>query len=116
MKLDFTDSHLTIIVAPVDLRSGYARLAVLARALVHVDVETGSDVVAFVNKDRTLCKLIWRDDKGACLLTRRLHRGRFERLLAHVSAPNPGQQFCAQDFARFFNGEPIFERRERLII
>ena len=36
MKMDFSNAHLTIVVAPIDLRAGFLRLATIAECLLGI--------------------------------------------------------------------------------
>ncbi len=114
MKMDFSNAHLTIVVAPIDLRAGFLRLATIAECLLGIPVTKGGHFVAFIGKHRQICKVIWCDNKGSCLLTRKLHTGRFEQLLVKVKADNSSVQLTAAEFESFLDGEPIFERPQGL--
>ena len=108
MNVDFTRGHLTIVVSPVDLRAGYRRLSLIARTLLGIAVEDGGHFVAFVSRDRALCKVIWSDEAGSSVLTRRLHRGRFERFLVEASRPEIKRTMTPKDFIDFLDGRKIF--------
>lgn len=41
MKMDFSNAHLTIVVAPIDLRAGFLRLATIAECLLGIPVTKG---------------------------------------------------------------------------
>ena len=110
MRIDFAQGHLTIVVAPIDLRAGFSRLATIAKCLLGIPVTKGGHFVAFISKQRKVCKVIWCDSKGSCMLTRKLNAGRFERLLIKVQADNSGVQLTAAEFESFLDGEPVFER------
>ena len=86
-NLDLSRASITVVVAPVDLRSGFPKLATIAECLLQIPVSEGKHVVAFVSRHRKICKVIWCDDRGSCVLTRRLNEGRFEQFL--IKAPNP---------------------------
>lgn len=95
MKMDFSNAHLTIVVAPIDLRAGFLRLATIAECLLGIHVTKGGHFVAFIGKHRQIRKVIWCDNKGSCLLTRKLNTGRFEQLLVKVKADNSRVQRTA---------------------
>ena len=38
MKFDFSESQITLVVAPVDMRAGFSRLASMAEAFLGIDV------------------------------------------------------------------------------
>ena len=110
MKMDFSNAHLTIVVAPIDLRAGFLRLATIAECLLDIPVTKGGHFVAFISKQRKVCKVIWCDNKGSCLLTRKLNTGRFEQLLVKVQANSSGVKLTAAEFEGYLDGEPVFER------
>ncbi len=78
MNFDFSNGRITIVVAPVDMRSGYDRLASIARSILGIDVDRGGEFILFASKSAKVCKMIWRmiwrDEEGTSVLTRRLHR------------------------------------------
>lgn len=90
MKMDYSIARLTIVVAPIDLRAGFMRLTTIAKCLLGIPVTKGGHLVAFIGKHRQICKVIWCDNKGSCLLTRKLNTGRFEQFLVKVKADNSG--------------------------
>ena len=110
MKLDFSNMHITLLVAPIDMRAGYGRLAILAQSLLGIDVGNKKDVVVFVSKRRQIAKLIWADDAGVCVLMRRLNAGRFEAFMTRVdeSAKKP---MTLKDLHRFLDGERLYVHR-----
>ncbi len=111
MKLKFSDMRITLVVAPYDMRSGYHRLAQIANALFDIDVNAGGDLVAFISRDRGVCKVIWSDEHGTALLVRRLHVGRFESFLQEVET-NPCKRFTTTDLESFLDGVPLKTRRK----
>ena len=62
MKMDFSNAHLTIVVAPIDLRAGFLRLATIAECLLGIPVTKVGHFVAFIGKHRQICKVIWCDN------------------------------------------------------
>ena len=114
MRVDFSAARLTVVVAPVDMRAGFAKLATIAESLLQIPVTSSGHYVAFVSKHRKLCKVIWCDDSGSCLLTRRLNEGLFERFLVRVDESGSGLPLTATEFERFLDGDPVYEHLERL--
>lgn len=108
MNFDFTSGRITIVVAPIDMRSGYARLSFYASAVLDIDVDKGEDFVVFISRRRQIVKMIWRDERGSAVLTRRLNTGRFEQFL--VRANQNTVALTADDLMSFLDGEPIFEK------
>lgn len=113
MKLDFSKMRITLLVAPIDMRAGYSRLAILAQSLLGIDVGNKKDVVVFVSKRRQIAKLIWADDAGVCVLMRRLNVGRFEAFMTRVdeSAEKP---LTLKDLHRFLDGERLYVHKTRV--
>ena len=110
MNFDFKRGRITIVIAPVDLRSGFSRLASLALNQLNIQVSRGKDFVVFISRGNNLCKMIWADECGANMLTRRLHAGRFERFLARLDEPAT-KVFSFDDLCKFLDGKPIMVRR-----
>lgn len=114
MKLDFSNCKITLVVAPIDMRAGFNRLALLADAFLGIDVLQGQDVVIFLSKRRKIAKIIWADSKGTSVVTRRLHVGCFESFLARNSGP-ASKDFTMEDLMSFLDGEPILVRRSTIL-
>lgn len=113
MNLDFSNMRLTVVVAPVDMRSGFRRLSFLASTVLDIDVESGGELVVFVSRDRGIVKAIWSDQRGNVLLSRRLHAGRFERLLGKISGAAV-QSVTAEELMKFLDGERLMVPRTEL--
>jgi len=86
MKFDML-GRISVVLAPVDLRAGYQSLSSIAASILGINVDKGGEFVLFVSRRGNVCKMIWADDRGSSVLTRRLHHGRFERFLAKLDAP-----------------------------
>lgn len=63
--------------APLDLRRSFDGLLAVARQELDEDVLSGS-MFLFVNRKRTLTKIVFWDRTGWCVLAKRLERGTFE--------------------------------------
>ena len=113
MNLELAKERVTIVVAPVDMRSGYRKLSLLAKIVLDIDVDAGGECVLFISKKRDVCKLIWADERGTALLTRRLHRGRFEQFLVRADGP-AAETLTRQDLSQFLDGKPIRIKRGSL--
>lgn len=110
MRNFFRNRVVTLVICPFDLRSGFDRLSSVAKACLEIDVSRGQDCVIFISKNRSLCKMIWSDNKGNCTLVRKLHRGRFERFLEKADCPAT-RPLTPEDFDRFINGEILMRKR-----
>lgn len=60
----------------VDLRKSYRSLAALVKTELSHDPQSGEAFI-FVNRRKTLAKVLWWDRTGWCLLLKRLSTGRF---------------------------------------
>ena len=70
------NENVWVYHAPIDLRKSYRSL----RAVVEQELErdaTCGDAFIFVNRSRTLAKVLWWDRTGWCLLLKKLSAGRF---------------------------------------
>ena len=59
-----------------DMRKGYASLSVLVQETLKYDPH-GGHLFVFRGRRGDRIKIIWHDGYGACLLAKRLERGRF---------------------------------------
>lgn len=74
-----------VAIEPVDLRSGFDRLAGFARERIGLEPTT-SALFVFFGRRRDAVKIVFLDRTGRCLFHKRLHRGTFAQLTA--IAPN----------------------------
>ena len=68
--------ELWVYHAPVDLRKSYRSLCAVVELELSRNAQSG-DAFIFVNRSKTLAKVIWWDRTGWCLLLKRLSAGRF---------------------------------------
>jgi transposase len=75
--LSFTGS-LKVFVAldPIDIRKGFEGLSGLVSEKLKADVRDGA-IFAFTNKRRTRLKVLYWDQTGLWLMTKRLEKGTF---------------------------------------
>ncbi len=104
MKLDFGNRRITIVLAPVDMRYGYAALSRFAQERLFIDPDGGGDVVVFVGKHRKTAKVIWSDVCGGWLLYRRLHQHKFVRFMAKLESQSV-LNFTSDEVISFLDGE-----------
>ena len=81
MIIDFKARRTTLVASPVDGRSGIPTLTTLAESLLGIPITKGEDCVVFVSRSRKVCKIVFWDERGACMVVRRLNDGRFARFL-----------------------------------
>lgn len=85
MIIDFKARRTTLVASPVDGRSGIPTLTTLAESLLGIPITKGEDYVVFVSRSRKVCKIVFWDERGACMVVRRLNDGRFARFLMRAS-------------------------------
>ena len=110
MNLDPAAYRITVVLAPVDMRSGYSRLSSIAAICLGINVDNGQDMVVFISTRRSICKVVWSDPKGPAMLTRRLHQGRFSKFLARID-DTEGLSVSVKEFNALLDGEPLFVQR-----
>ena len=69
--------RIWLAVEPVDMRGSFNALAGHTRHLGHDPAD--GHLYVFVNRRRTLMKMLFFDRSGYCFLSKRLERGTFER-------------------------------------
>lgn len=106
MKMDLSAFKIHLVLCPVDMRSGFRSLSLIAETCLGIDVGQGRDCVVFMSSQRTICKAIWSDEKGHSLLTRRLTSGRFAKLLARA-ADSDALPITVAELMTFLDGESL---------
>ena len=104
VKPEFSILKMTLV--PHDMQCGYLRLSMLARDWPGIDVSSGKAAVIFISRNGGIAKLIWADDKGSNLLTRKLRSGYFQRLVPLKNAA-PGQRLTKAELMAYLDGERI---------
>ena len=66
-----------LAVGPVDMRGSFYRLASHVRATLGGDPQCGH-LFVFVNKRRTLAKILFWDRSGYCIFAKKLEQGTFK--------------------------------------
>ena len=103
--------NVTLIVCPVDMRSGFDSLARYALSMAQIDVEKGRDIVVFISRNPRLVKAIHTDEHGRTLITRRLRTGSFERFLVRKSQ-RAELGITAEELEKFLNGEVLMAQKD----
>jgi transposase len=75
-----------VCLEPTDMRRGFDRLALQAKAVVGEDIQKGGALVVFANRGATRLKVLWFEANGCCVLYKRLHRAVFELPIAAGAA------------------------------
>ena len=86
---------------PCDLRKGHHGLSGLVACEFEADLLSG-DYFLFVNRRRTLCKVLLWDGTGLCIYNKRLESGRFARLWREAGEPK--LKLTASELALFLEG------------
>ena len=76
MNLPSPSGKLWVYQGAVDLRKSYNSLSALVTRDLKLNPESGDGFI-FVNRRKTLAKLLWWDRTGWCLLLKRLSAGRY---------------------------------------
>jgi transposase len=71
-----TQTRIWLAAGVTDMRKGFNGLSALAEKLLKQDPYSGH-LFVFRGRRGDLIKVIWFDGQGACLLSKRLERGRF---------------------------------------
>ncbi len=113
MRLLDLSKRICLVASPVDMRRGWKALSIMAASYLNIDVTEGKDIVVFISKSGKLCKVIGADDKGTYVLSRRLHEGRFQRLMTRIEN-SQAEALSVQELERYLDGEKIQRKPEVL--
>jgi len=113
MNLNLEGLKIVLVIAPVDGRSGFDKLACMARLYCGIDVDKKQHAIVFVSRRLAVCKVIFRDDRGRTLITRWLDEGRFERFLQRENEA-PKATLTRAELMKFLDGAKIQHRAEAL--
>ena len=107
-----TTSHLRVWVypAPCDLRNGFNGLSAMVTHQLCRDV-MGGDLFLFVNRRRTLCKMLFWDGSGLCILHKRLYEQKFPRLWKRDKNAASGIELTPNELGLFLEGCEVLEER-----
>lgn len=93
---------------PVDLRRGINGLVGLVESKLRMDA-VGGDIFLFVNRRRTLAKVLIADGTGIAIFMKRLTQGRFAELWRRHHAG--GIAMTSSELALFLDGSPYAGRQ-----
>lgn len=97
--------------APTDLRKGYNGLYSLVQSGLDRDPLSG-ELFVFLNRNRTLCKVLMWDGTGLCIFMKRLERGRFAPLFRRANDDGDAVQLTAAELSLFIEGCSMIGRQE----
>ncbi len=76
MKLPKPNGRVWVYHAPIDLRKSYYSLKSVVEEHLSKQATSG-DAYVFINRGKTLAKVLWWDRTGWCLLLKKLSAGRY---------------------------------------
>ena len=109
MNLSLEKYQIALVIAPVDGRSGFDKLASIARLYCHIDVDEKKDAIVFLSRRCNVCKIIFRDERGRTLITRWLNQGCFERFLQRENE-TPKTNLTRNELMKFLDGANLQHR------
>jgi len=71
-----SNTKIWLAAGVTDMRKGFGGLSMLVQQALKEDPFSGH-LFIFRGRRGDLCKIIWWDNQGACLFSKRLERGRF---------------------------------------
>lgn len=86
MLIQNPDCPIWLYTEPVDMRKQFDGLAALVQSKFGVRANNG-ELFVFINRNRTMMKILYYRKGGFCLWSKRLERGLYQKL----SAPNQKQ-------------------------
>jgi transposase len=101
--------RIFVCAEPVDMRSGFDRLALLASQRVGLDAQSGA-LFVFCGKRATRLKVLWFDHNGYCLLYKRLHDSVF---VLPVSGANKSVQIDGAQLATILQGHNAVGKKSK---
>jgi transposase len=91
-------SKVWVYHEPVDLRKSYNSLCGYVEQELYKNARSGDGFV-FINRNKTLAKVLWWDRTGWCLLLKKLSAGRFR-----ISGRKDIKELEINNFRMFFDG------------
>ena len=110
MQLDLSRYRISLVICPVDMRCGYRSLSAIAEACLGIRVDGGKDCVIFASGHRSVCKVIWSDEKGCNTLVRKLRQGRFQQLVVRAEQGDT-VEISAAELMQYLDGEKLQSAR-----
>ena len=104
---------LTLIVAPVDGRWGFRKIAIECRDLLNIDLSRNEDVVVVISKSSKVAKVVFQDVFARYTLICCLHSGSYQRLMTDVMGPAL-KKITYDQLINYLKGIPIECKREDL--
>lgn len=106
MCIGFKGYRFSLVFTPADMRGGFSTLSTLALRCVGIDISQCRDCVVIVSKNKNIAKMVWADNKGGFMLTRKLNQGRFQQILARIDTGEE-MKLSADLLQKYLDGESI---------
>jgi transposase len=97
--------RIFVCTEPVDMRSGFDRLALLARDKLQQDPRSGV-LLVFTGRRRDRLKAMWWDHNGYCILYKRFHQAVFELPAPLEAVSGVSMRIDGQMLAALLAGKP----------
>lgn len=114
MDVHFSKGKVSLVVAPIDMRYGFFRLAQIAHNQLLIDVSKGKDWVVYISKSRNLAKVIGCDEKGSIMITKYLNEGKYQRLMMK-STGKACKEISVTELEQYLNGDNLEVKRDNLL-
>lgn len=101
--------RIFVCTEPVDMRSGFDRLALLARDKLQQDPRSGA-LLIFAGRRRDRLKALWWDRNGYCILYKRFHQSVFELPAPLMAETGVSVRIDGQKLAALLAGQPKARR------
>lgn len=103
--------RIFVCTEPVDMRSGFDRLALLAHDKLQHDPRSGA-LLIFAGRRRDRLKALWWDRNGYCILYKRFHQSVFELPTALEAESGLSVRIDGQKLAALLAGQPKTRARK----
>jgi transposase len=103
--------RIFVCTEPVDMRSGFDRLALLARDKLQQDPQAGA-LLIFAGRRRDRLKVLWWDRNGYCILYKRFHQSAFELPAPLEAESGVSVRIDGQKLAALLAGKPKTRNRK----
>lgn len=114
MEVYFSKGKVSLVVAPIDMRYGFFRLAQIAQNQLLIDVSKGKDWVVFISRSRNLAKVIGCDERGSIIITKYLNQGKYQQLMMKATG-KAYKKISIDELEQYLNGEKLEVKRAYLL-
>lgn len=103
--------RIFVCTEPVDMRSGFDRLALLARDKLQQDPRSGA-LLIFTGRRGERLKALWWDRNGYCILYKRFHQSVFELPSSLAADSGIAVRIDGEKLAALLAGRPRTRNRK----